>query len=239
MDWTLAITRNRTALLRLVAALFALAGMQAGGPLPTTLPRHVRRAILKVLRPAESATRRLIVIAALVLGEMTINSAQVSRAFPAGGIPRGERRSTPQFALFDPRIECAELSDRPRRTRKARGPGPRISSFDDESWTAYEQAMLSDDDEVNAAPLCGRLQALFDALSDIPKQARRLARAKARRKNAPPGPKRVGPLRGGWPPGRRKRHIHEVDDILDDCHLLTLIQPKPPDLSLDMFRATA
>ena len=47
-----------------------------------------------------------------------------------------------------------------------------------------------------------------------------MARLMARRAKAPPGPKALAPLRPGWPPGRRKRHIHPVDRILDDCHAL-------------------
>jgi hypothetical protein len=29
-------------------------------------------------------------------------------------------------------------------------------------------------------------------------------------------------MRPGYPPGRRKRQIHEVDEILRNCHLLAL-----------------
>ncbi|MCI5074410.1 hypothetical protein [Oricola sp.] len=57
-----AIARNRAALSRIVAALFVRAGLDEGGA--DTLPRHVWRTILAVLLPAESATRRLVAIAA-------------------------------------------------------------------------------------------------------------------------------------------------------------------------------
>ncbi|MGB8817587.1 MAG: hypothetical protein WCC66_06660, partial [Rhizobiaceae bacterium] len=63
MDWNLAIRRNREQLRQIVMALFTLAGMRVGGSL-FTLRRDVFAAILFVLRPAESAVRRLIVIAA-------------------------------------------------------------------------------------------------------------------------------------------------------------------------------
>jgi hypothetical protein len=33
-------------------------------------------------------------------------------------------------------------------------------------------------------------------------------------------PERWSPLRTGRPPGFRKRHIHEVDQILVECHWL-------------------
>ncbi len=54
----LAITRNRQALLPIVAAIVALLGGRDG-----LIPRGMRRAALALLRPAESAVRRLIVIA--------------------------------------------------------------------------------------------------------------------------------------------------------------------------------
>ena len=57
MDWTLAITRNREALLRIIAALYALVGLTNGAAF-LRLPRHIYRAMSRVLRPAESAVRR-------------------------------------------------------------------------------------------------------------------------------------------------------------------------------------
>ncbi len=75
------------------------------------------------------------------------------------------------------------------------------------------------DGTVSAARLNRRLQALKAALDDLPRQAKRLARWRQRRE-AMPGPVFKSPLRPGPPPGRRKRHIHEIDDILADCHWL-------------------
>jgi hypothetical protein len=62
MDWDAAIEWNRAALLRVLAGLLAMAGLAAGGP--GTLPRHLHRAVLRRLRPAEAATRRLVIAAA-------------------------------------------------------------------------------------------------------------------------------------------------------------------------------
>ncbi|MCI5076389.1 hypothetical protein [Oricola sp.] len=61
-DWQAAIDRNREALLRIVAVLFVRAGLDEGGA--DLVTRRAWRTILRVLRPAESAARRLIVIAA-------------------------------------------------------------------------------------------------------------------------------------------------------------------------------
>jgi hypothetical protein len=58
MNWNAAIEKNREALKRVLAMLVAMAGSGA------TLPRHLHRKVLRLLRPAEAAARRLIVVAA-------------------------------------------------------------------------------------------------------------------------------------------------------------------------------
>ena len=79
-DWDLAIEINRAALKRIVAMLVAMAGFAGAavaaptrqsddcGPLlgggRRVLPRHLHRAVLRLLRPAESAARRLVIAAA-------------------------------------------------------------------------------------------------------------------------------------------------------------------------------
>ena len=83
MDGTAAINHNLEALKRILAGLVSMAGLSVSracgeGPHPEahvspelvegaprkTLPRHLRLAILRLLRPAESAARRLIIAAA-------------------------------------------------------------------------------------------------------------------------------------------------------------------------------
>jgi len=85
-----------------------------------------------------------------------------------------------------------------------------------------ENWIPSPDDEINAAPLCRRLHALQRALDDLPGQARRLARWKARRDAGRLRAKRFSPMRPGWPPGHRKRRTHEVDEVLRECHSLAV-----------------
>ena len=63
MDWDLAIKRNSEALKGIVEALFAMLGL-AGEAMVSRIPQPLHRAVLRVLRPAESAVRRLIIIAA-------------------------------------------------------------------------------------------------------------------------------------------------------------------------------
>lgn len=62
MDRACFIERNRAALLRIVAALVYMTGLDEGGA--ETAPRRVWRRVIALLRPAESCVRRLIVIAA-------------------------------------------------------------------------------------------------------------------------------------------------------------------------------
>ncbi len=70
---------------------------------------------------------------------------------------------------------------------------------------------------VNAERLSRRLQALKLALDDLPRQARRLARWRVRRE-AMTSPKFKSPLRPGPLPWPQEAHIHEVDEVLTECH---------------------
>jgi hypothetical protein len=79
---------------------------------------------------------------------------------------------------------------------------------------------------VNAKRLSRRLQALRLALDDLPRQARRLARWRLRREKAKT-PKFRSPLRPGRPPGYRRKPIHEVDEVLIECHGLAWDAMKP------------
>jgi len=233
MDWDLAIKRNSEALKGIVEALFAMLGL-AGDATATRLPRSVHSAVLRVLRPAESAMRRLIVIAARGL----VVKLAPSRPIPAGAIGKGGQggRSRPSFQLFDPRKNFA----RPRRRRFTRNP-PRIHFFGGDhffgsdptvaSLWAARRPIIADpappsDRLVGALPLTRRLQALKLALEDLPRQARRLARWRVRREMAP-SPKFRSPLRPGRPPGYRRKPVHLVDEVLIECHGLACDAMKP------------
>ena len=195
------------ALVRVVAALLAVAGVAAGAVALVILPRAVRRSILLVLRPAESAARRLIVVAARGLE----GAVPGRREAPVGVIPKGAGAAG--FALFDARKRFRELGT---GARGVSGPGPRISGFDS---VRPEPPVLARKTPTDAR-LFARLKALHGALEDIPAQARRLARLLAKRRAAGDVPRRTSPLRPGFPPGHRQRRLHEVDDILAECALL-------------------
>ena len=225
MDWALAIARNHGALVRLVTALFAVVGLVPDGAPVASMSPSIRSKIIRVLRPAESALRRLIAIAAQgVDGAVRSRQSGKKRRKTEGKRKRGTR--APIFRLFDPRKWFPELS---KGRRPARGPGPRITDFDDDSWEPYEQEPAKE--PANPAGLCRRLQALHRALQDIPGQALRLARVQHRRRAAKEPLSRTEPLRPGLPPGHRKHETHEIDEVLNDCDILARMEPKPPDLA--------
>ena len=63
MNWDTVVSFQSAALLRVVAGLWAAAGLVPGVCVPT-LKRHVRAQVMRYLRSAESATRRLILVRA-------------------------------------------------------------------------------------------------------------------------------------------------------------------------------
>ena len=223
MDWARAIERNSEALKAIVESLFAMLGL-SGAATVARIPQPLHSAVLHVLRPAESAMRRLIVIAARGL----VVKAAPSRAMPAGPIGRG-RLSRPSFQLFDPRKNFEGLRRRAFTRIAPRvhifGSDPRVAAM----WAAPVPAaepVSPPDDLVNAARLARRLQALKLALADLPRQARRLARWRLRRETAK-APKFRSPLRPGHPPGYRRKPVHEVDEVLIECHGLACDALKP------------
>jgi hypothetical protein len=215
MDRPRAIERNRDALTGIVAALFTMLGLVAGAAIGR-IPRHLHRAVLRVLRPAESAVRRLIVVVARGL----VVKPAPSRPIPAGGIAGKGGARRPAFPLFDPRKNFA-----PRRRYVSERLAPRVLLYWNEDGELVsprrDPPPPPDDGLIDATRLGRRLEALKLALADLPRQARRLVRAKARRERLRAlRPTFVSPIRPGHPPGHRKKPVHEVDDVLFNCHLL-------------------
>jgi len=184
-----------------------------------------------VLRPAESAARRLAAVAAreLEIPDYVASPKRRTSATKGTGKKRGPR--IPRFCLIDPRKAYPELNPNhrqpKRKPRREHSTVPqiqvRIAGFDGQPdfiiWSE-PKALPMPDDEMNAAAICRRMVALKFALEDLPAQAKRYVREVAKRKAAAPGPKSVPPLRFGFPPGYRKKHIYEVDDILWECYRL-------------------
>jgi len=214
------IETQLAALMRLVASVFALVGLVPGRAAVSVMSVDVRRQVLRVLQPAESALRRVIFYRARGL----VVAIGGKRAALTGSIPKGKGDRIPPFALFDPRKWFRELA---KSRRPLRGPGPRISGFD-EYRPAFD-APAASSNEINPASICRRLQALHKALDDIPAQVKRLARLRARRMAAGEPPRRTEPMRPGFPPGYRKHQTHDVDAILYEFEVLARRDPRPPD----------
>ncbi len=224
MDWTLAIKRNREALQRILAGLFALAGLEDEPPL--SIPRHLHAHALRILRATEAAIRRLIVIATQDVVARPAGAQPDFAALRKGDQPAAIR--IPAFPLLDPLKRFH--SDPPRRSSKFM---PRICVPGiTETAPLPEKPDISSDDPVDATGLCRRLLSSRRALANLPREARRLARWNARnRLSQSQGRGRVSPLRFGRPPGRRKRPTHLADDILKECHALALDALDPPNTS--------
>ncbi|WP_442582298.1 hypothetical protein ACSBOB_10275 [Mesorhizobium sp. ASY16-5R] len=236
-----------------------------------TLPRRLHRAILKLLHPAEAAARRLIIAAArgMVItlppprpGQpkaktmdpllrrfgiaVTVSRADLAATAAAAKRAAARPRSV-SLSLFDP-------LKRPFRGFRPLVPdrvAPRIL-FPGVSEPSCFPAPPSPDDPVDALRLGQRLAALSEALNDLPGQARRFARWKARndaalardreardagvaqnRRGIDAGRfRRISPLRPGRPPGGRlsryepsadhPRKIRDIDEILAHSHALAV-----------------
>jgi hypothetical protein len=207
LDWDKAIERNREALMGIVSALFAMIAAARIGGAGMMLPRRVWLAVLFVLRPAEAAVRRLVVIAARGLTLAPVRP----RCGPVGTFARADIPREPAFGLIEPLKDFSALHAG-SGWEEARPFGPAFAALPDSH----------PDEPLDAARLHVRLRALRLALADISKQARRLARWTARRDAALKAgrPTRVSPMRPGLPPGWRQRPAHDVDPVLRECHRL-------------------
>ena len=229
MDWSAIVEHNRGRLLAVLAPLFAVFGFDPGR---AALPRHLYRALLITLRPAESAMRRLIIMAARGL----VVTLGASRAFPKGLSPGKNLERVPAFGLIDPLKRFA-----PGDFEWARQGGriqvmPRISVPGIIDPVFAERVIPMTDEPIDCAALQRRLRVLQRALDNLPREALRLARWKARgerarQSQAAPKPARLSPFRPGFAPGHRRHKPREIDAILSDCHYFAREAWHQPDSS--------
>jgi hypothetical protein len=233
-SWSNIIDRNTGLLKPIVTAMFVLLGGAA------RLSPGVYRKVMLLLRPTESAVRRLIVIAArgVVAKPFSV------RPKPTGPITSKGGTSRCCFALFDPRKRFPQFQQ--IQKRKVAKVAPRfylVGSNPPGTAPWYAQPCpvppvvpapppLSDG-LVDGARLSRRLHALQSALADIPRQAIRLARWRLRRLSKP-HLRKMDVMRYGRAPGYRKQKTREIDTILDDCHYFAceaIKTPRKPDTS--------
>ena len=217
MDWDDIIERNCERLVAVLTELFVMAGFGRGGT--ALLPRHVCRALLILLRPAESAARRLIVMAARDLA-VTLR-AGVPRAFPAGLALNRDAGRVPAFCLIDPLKRFAPEEFEWGNTKVQEIPRISVPGLFDPVFE-LPKPIPDDSDLISPAAIRRRLLALQEALDHLPRQAKRLARWRARRNLARQAqkwkPGRVSPFRPGFAPGFHRHKPREIDAILSDCH---------------------
>lgn len=226
-----------------------------------SLPRHLHTAVLRLLRPAEAAARRLIIVAARGL----VVALPPPRPFKAtsGWPPKNLVRRAPSLPLLDP------LRPWRRHVRRPASGVPRISMPGFSEPVRNTPRAPAPDDAVDATRLALRLTALAAALDDLPGRARRFARWRQRRDaaiaqrrspgaadarisgdaagaqiNKTPGATgarmqerrgarfvRIGPLRPGRPPGWRQKPVDEVHEVLNVVHGLAVWALEPADTS--------
>jgi hypothetical protein len=281
MDWDGVIEKNREALKRVVAMLVAMAGLAGlASPLAGedgsarrgeaealaepgegqlsasrfTLPRHLHRAVLRLLRPAEAAARRLVIVCArdIVLptpapprprkpkpdakaAQAALRSLGIAIVMTGAGIARagsGKRAAARAGRpLLLPLVDPLRPPRFRRRTVAPRS-APRILSFDGIQPHRLPPP-ASPNDPLDATRLRLRLEALSSALDNLPKHAQRFARWRTRRERGLV--RRVSPLRPGRPPGlsaaNRRRPTHEIHEVLADMQYFAFKALERPDTS--------
>jgi hypothetical protein len=239
MDWEMIIERNRERLLAVLAPLFAVLGFDPRRR--GEMPRYFYRSWLILLRPAESAVRRLIVIAARGI----VVKLRASRVFAKGlgkklGLAGEDEDRIPAFGLIDPLKRFApEGFEWSKEWGKEWGTVPVIPRISvpglfDPVFT--EPAPVpSRDDPIDTAALVRRIQALKEALDNLPRHAKRLARWRERRELARKAvkwkPGRLSPFRPGFAPGYHRTGQRQIDAILGDCHYFAVEAWRAPDTS--------
>jgi hypothetical protein len=197
-DYDRAILRQSRKLYKVFLSLSAMADLYTEGRIAVPLPRATRNAILRLLRPAEAALCRLIV---MVMHNMFAREGRAAPSWPQAGFGQGRldalARRMPSFpaglsllglkflkpsrrsSLLGPRaVQSFDSASAPflmRRLRNAAVPSPRFPARHAQS-ACHKQ---SPDEPVSARALFKRLSALRHALQTLPHQARRLARWQA------------------------------------------------------------
>jgi hypothetical protein len=254
MDWDFSTERNRGMLLPHIAALFAKIGLVDGGSVER-VSRPLYRKVSGLLRSAESAVRRLIIVMARNIKV----EPRPKRSMPKGLLRSkkgtfqsngsGKDNGQGQSQEKKPRKPCFNLFDPERRAdfgqvRRQRRKGPKVEphvhviypSNPHVPWflrgkpapppPAPQQVEIVKDNTVSAKGLCRRLFAIMYALTHMESEAERYARLFAKPKEER-RPKRERALRYGRPPGWRDKPTHEVHEILKECHWLFHSLPEP------------
>ncbi len=217
IHWTRAVEINHIALTRIVAEIFALLGLVSGSSFDR-LPQALYRSVERLLRPTESALRRLIVIAARGL---------VLKPLPKRPMPTGPKIARKAAGPKVSRLMSFRLFDTRKSFDFIQPENPDfvyVKTYSSNPFNPFEHFRRQypaqpekQDSSVIAIKLIRRLAAVKHALETIPRQAQRMARWQAQRKMMEK-PKFTSPLRPGPPPGHRQKPKLDVDFVLRECH---------------------
>ncbi len=213
MDWNRAIEINKAALTEILAWIVAVLSVSEGA---TRLPLDVYRRSLWRLHKVESAVRRLIFIAARGL----VVPLPPHRPMSAGLVIAANapsQQSRLAFQLFDTRQTFSnDAGDTTTNTGPGitliNAPSPRelfLQKF------AIPPSGLSTEAQTHVLRL--RLAATEHALAHLNREAKRLARWRARRRLMK-NPRFTDPLRPGPPPGINRNSKSDLDRVLRECH---------------------
>lgn len=222
MDWALVIRRKRADMVAVLAELLALAAVGLSG--------ERGLAVLRLLRPAESALRRVIFIMARQIA------------------PRAARvRGLPDFSTFGAsapdRVAAFRLADPRKRFDMADGPGdggcrpePKIRMIGLDAfgtmggWPPVPDTSCHAPRPVAALAIVRRIAAFRAAVEDLPRQARRMARLMARHTPQERSLERARLFRPGLPPGLAACNVSsaalrppwpgDMAALLIDCEML-------------------
>jgi hypothetical protein len=250
MNWAGAIEKNCDDLMDIVARLFALTGTRTHRMLVAALPRGLCNSVLAILRPAEFAARRLILIAALTLTVPPPRKRAAGTSEPKPTLPESDpvagasgahqrgrspkltdgTDKVPAFALFDPFKPFGSPWLTEEQIARLENP---------DAWPSIPAPQLPQDEPVCAHGLCRRIHALRNALVDLEGHALRLARWRARMSAhcwSDPSlprlrPHRSASMRPGLPPGWKKHPKMAIELVLKECHSLAIYALNPPDTS--------
>ena len=211
-------------------------GLTEGGAVER-LSKPLYRIVLGILRPAESAVRRLIIVAARDIVVEPSPKRPVRQGVKSPAKAAKAKASQAQTPRVLPIVRPAQAISIAAWPLQKDAPRPSPASMSSISIRGFPCSSVRqqppraprrplptwkrrvDDDTVNARHLFRRLAAIRMRCKTSRARRMRLARWRARPVEER-RPQRSSPFRPGRPPGFRQRPKHEVDEILKECHWL-------------------
>ena len=230
MDWDVAIKRNSEVLAGIVETLFVMLGLVGEATVIADFVAHLPGGA------ACSASRRI--LPAPTDCRCSKGPCDCARCLPSqvsGGRKTQEARD---FTSLLPALRSAATHRAAAPEKISKRAVPRIHFFNTDgdfitigspirpAKASAPARTKSADGMVNAARVIRRLEALEAALADLPRQAKRLVRWRMREEKSE-NPSFKTPLRPGRPPGSRRRAVHLVDELLDECQWLAFRATMP------------